>query len=221
MGCVLLLCSVCLGVSLGVLESFGLSILFGTIVAVFLGWLLARCAWRPTLAKWRKEALPISVVVGTVCIVPYASAVQWDLFLFSRRASLEALAKDVVAYGKIRDMSNGLRHRKSLNGKEFDASDSKVGEHVLPALDEALRANGIDPSKYHEFRAKLTAAGLIEFEVKEQYVAFLKDGLLDNLVGVLWVRPNQSPPSLGSTMFNSDLVSLRDMGGGWYVFGTT
>ncbi|MBK8016123.1 MAG: hypothetical protein IPK20_04995 [Betaproteobacteria bacterium] len=187
-GCALLLIVVGLGLYIGLFEWFGISVLLGFIVAVFACWILARCLWRPSLTKFRKDALPIVVLLGTVALLPFANAAQWNLFLFARRASLEALAKDVIAYGKIQQMSDGLRYHKSLNGQAFDASSTKVGEGTFPKLDEVIRNSGIEPAKYHDFRRRLVAAGFSEFEVTDRYVAFVYDGLLDNLVGVLTLR---------------------------------
>ena len=84
-----------------------------------------------------------------------------------------------------------------------------------------LARDAIAAQRYEEFRRRLQDLKLTQFDAKPGYVAFLYDGMLDNLEGYLLVRPGGSPPALRSTLFGATLVSLEPIGDGWYRFTTT
>ena len=81
--------------------------------------------------------------------------------------------------------------------------------------------DGIDQARYEQVRQQLIAMRLIGLERTDAYVAFLHDGMLDNLEGLLYVRPGRTPPALETELFDSMLVRLKPLQGGWYWFATT
>lgn len=148
------------------------------------------------------------------------------VFFESRRARLDRLARDIVAYGQIEQMSDGTRSFKELNHQLVAYSPSDVGagsaaERRSRPLGEVLARDRIAATRYEEFRRRLRDVKLIEFDVKPGYVAFLYDGLVDNLAGYLVVRPGGAPPALRSELFGANLIYLEPLGHGWYRFATT
>ena len=79
--------------------------------------------------------------------------------------------------------------------------------------------NGIDPARYTNFQRRLNDLKLIEFSATREYVAFVRDGLTDNLDGLLYVREGSPLPTELHPL--PRLVALRHLGGNWYRFGTT
>jgi hypothetical protein len=151
---------------------------------------------------------------------------RW-IFFETRRTRLEALARDVVAYGRIEQMTDGFRYYKELNHElvaytpaEIDSANVPGGRARRP-LEQVLAKGGIAPQRYDEFRHRLRDVRLIAFDVRPGYVAFEYDGLIDNLEGYLLVRPGGAPPALRSKLFGADLELLEPLGGGWYRFATS
>src|SRR4029077_8785360 len=179
---------------------------------------------------WRKTALCIGTLVFGVALLlatPSISQAGRFLFFVSRQTQLDGFVRDILAYGRIREMSDGQRYFKQLNGELITYDPSKVtisrdaGTRPIVALDQILERDHIDPVRYAEFRQRLIDLKLIEFEVEDGYVAFLYDGILDNLMGFLYVREGAAPPALDSELFACKLVALRRIRGNWYAFGTT
>ena len=79
----------------------------------------------------------------------------------------------------------------------------------------------IAAQRYDEFRRRLQDVKLIEFTSQPGLVAFLYDGMVDNLYGYLLVQPGGAPPAMHSQLFGAELVRLEPLGGGWYRFATT
>jgi hypothetical protein len=183
--------------------------------------------WRPTWSKMKYAGLCLLLVVGLFASYPQIIMIGNRIFFMSRHNALDAFTKDILRYGKIRSMSDGLRHFKGLNGEliaytteEID-SQEKAGMRQRRPLGEILSRDEIDPKKYEEFRTRLQRLKLIEFEVQPGYVAFLYDGILDNCDGYLVTRNGAGPPSLHTDLFGDDLINLKALGNDWYWFGTT
>ena len=88
-------------------------------------------------------------------------------------------------------------------------------------LDQVLMRDAIAAQRYEEFRGRLRDLKLTQFDAQPGFVAFLYDGMLDNLEGYLLVKPGGSPPAVHSTLFGAQLVRLEPIGDGWYRFVTT
>ena len=84
-----------------------------------------------------------------------------------------------------------------------------------------LARDAIEVKRYEEFRDRLRALKLTQLEAEPEFVAFLYDGMLDNLEGYLVVKPGATPPAIRSTLFGATLISLEPLGDGWYRFATT
>ena len=82
-------------------------------------------------------------------------------------------------------------------------------------------SDDVAEAQYEAFGRKLVDLNLIDFEVHEGFVAFLSGGMLDNLAGFLWVKPGATPPGNRYILFESQLVYLKSLSGGWYRFGTS
>lgn len=186
-------------------------------LAVLTVWLLVG----PSREKLRFVLPAFLTALVVVALLPAVRQLDWPLYLWPRQHELDAFVQDLLTYGRIHEMSDGLRYHKSLNGRHFDASSRVVESPSFPPLVPLLAAEHIEPARYEAFRRRLIRLGFIEVRVTDAYVALLYDGLLDNLHGVLWVRPGSAPPSEGEKLLDTDLVSLRDLGRGWFAFGTT
>ncbi len=174
---------------------------------------------------WAHVALATLIGGGAVVgAFPLAQRVEHARFI-AKRERLDALVRDVLADGRVRSMSDGTRYWKDLNGaalRDVGAPGDTAGpEHARP-LGDVLAAQGIDEATYRRLRAGLLDTGYISFEVTDAYVAFVRDGMLDNVFGVVYVRPGHEPPALdGEFVDATQLVDLRHLGGRWYAFGTT
>jgi hypothetical protein len=148
------------------------------------------------------------------------------LFFETRRGRLESFAHDITTYGRIHQMSDGTRHFKELNGELVAYSPAEVDTAVkgVPPtrpLGEVLARDAIAAQRYDEFRRRLQDVKLIQFDARPGLVAFLYDGLVDNLQGYLLVQPGAAPPPMHSKLFGAELVRLEPLGRGWYKFATT
>ena len=205
----------------------------GLVMAVF--WLpvlalstLAFVLWalvQPTRAKLGVMACGLGVALAFPKWSPYLSDAGRWLFFETRRARLESLAHDVVAYGRIEQMTDGLRYYKELNHQlvAYTATELQRVERgrTRRPLAQVLEDEGISPQRYEEFRARLRDVKLIELEVQPNFIVFEYDGLVDNLEGYLLLRPGGAPPALGAKLLGTDLVLLEPLGGGWYRWATT
>jgi hypothetical protein len=156
-------------------------------------------------------------------IIAASDATYWRL----RQAPLTEFTRDILAYGKISEMSDGDRHYKELNGEliafavvDIDTLTASAFRKTWP-LDHVLARDQITREKYEQYRQRLRELTLIQFQVRPGYVAFLYDGFLDNLDGYLWVRDDARSPALNSELFGTQLIALQELGGGWYRFHTT
>jgi len=190
---------------------------------VVLGW----AVWRPTRSKLFVALLAVATVIGLVAATPLLARAGDHLFFESRRARLDAFTTEILAFGRIRNMSDGLRHHKELNGElvaytpaQVDTSRTLGFRPTVP-LDQVLVRDGIDRAEYEAFRGKLRDLRLIEFEIHPGLVAYWNDGMLDNLEGYLYVVGDGEPPAPRTELFSTMLVALRPLGSGWYWFATT
>ncbi|HEX7090607.1 MAG TPA: hypothetical protein VF192_10775 [Longimicrobiales bacterium] len=181
----------------------------------------------PTKHKLITTAIALSVGVGAIFARGQLTMLGARLFFLTRRAELEAFVSDLLAYGRIWEMCDGKRYFKELNGElityeapPLDASQPTPTRSFLYYRD-VLARDSIDEETYESFRHRLQDIKLISVEVHEQYVAFVYDGMLDNLIGYVYVRSG-NPPSPGVEFVDSTmLVALKSLGRGWYFFATT
>jgi hypothetical protein len=207
--------------------AFGVLLLAVPLLAVSLLVVLGHTLWRPS---WRKTLRCAGVLVAAAAAflaVPYAAAAGNWLFVKSREAALEAFIRDIDGYARIRQMSDGERHFKELNGaliafeirhREMDSGRSQPD--VLP-IETVLARDRIDRARYEDFRRRLIGLRLTEFDATPTYVAFLHGGMLDDLSGLIYVRSGAAPPPMDSPLFKSKLIRLQHVTGNWYWFGTT
>ena len=186
--------------------------------------------WAAWGIRWPKVAVLLLAVVADVGLISGTSflARAGDrLFFESRRSRLDAFAREIVAYGRIHQMSDGLRHFTDLNGQLV--TSSRAGAQATPSsdassaqsLEQVLARDAISAQRYEEFRQRLRDLKVIQFDTQPGYVAFLYDGMVDGQEGYLLVRPGASPPAVRSSLFGELLISLEPLGDGWYRFATT
>jgi len=189
---------------------------------------LAVMVWAAWGIRWQKGVLLLLAVVADVGFISGSSSLGRAgdrLFFESRRARLDAFAHDISAYGRIHQMSDGTRSFTELNDEVVTTSASDVSaESVAPPavpLGRVLARDTIAAPRYEEFRQRLRGLKIIQFDARPGFVAFLYDGMLENLEGYLLVKPGESPPALRSTLFGATLIRLEPLGDGWYRFATT
>jgi hypothetical protein len=208
-----------------VVMALGAAVLIAAGSGLFL---LGQALYERSRQSWLRVAIAALVVLaGYFGITPLSHGVEYAQFTY-RRARLEALVYDVLKDGRVRSMSDARRFFKDLNGIHLrdvgppvDAGSEQGPLDAVP-LSVALARTGIDEPAYRHFRAALLSTGYLEVEVAPGYVAFVEDGMLDNLFGVVYVRPGNTPPPLGSEFVDgTELVALRHLSGPWYSFGTT
>lgn len=185
------------------------------------------------MVNWRLRGLSGVVLVTAVAgLTVFAShplrMASQSLYLLVNRPAMDALVRDVVAFGKIQEMSDGKRYWASLNQMVVvDPILSEGGQpptqepHVFP-LDSVLARDGIARGEYEERRRGLIRTGALSVEVSDDYVALVHDGFLDNLYGYVWLRPGRPVPGIGGPFVeHTQLSSLRALDGRWYFFVTT
>lgn len=188
---------------------------------------LAWTAFRPTGAKAFAALAAAHCGAVAIILLPHAARAGDAVFWWSRRDATNAFVAEIMSYDRIRSMSDGQRYYTELNGELVTYHPRGVdplrglGRPVMP-VEAVLDRYEIDPTVYTTFRKRLIKLHFIEFEVTDDYVAFVYDGFLDSLWGYVWVRPGHNPPAYGSEFIEAtQLVHLRPMGGGWYSFATT
>lgn len=189
---------------------------------------LAVVVWASWGIRWRKAVVLLLAVIADAGLVSGTSALGRAgdrLFFESRRSRLDSFARDIVAYGRIKQMSDGTRQFTELNGDLVagSASDPMMRSVGSPkrTLEQLLARDAIAPQRYEEFRGRLRDLKITQFDVQPEFVAFLYDGMLDNLEGYLLVKPGASPPAMRTSLFGAALMRLEPLGDGWYRFATT
>lgn len=201
-------------------------VLFGTPLMVVSTLVVG--VWAAWGIRRRKVVVLALAVVADVGLIAGTSSLERAgdrLFFESRRSRLDAFARDIVAYGRIHGMSDGLRHFTELNGElvatsASDPATRSPGATTRP-LEQMLARDGIAAHRYDDFLQRLRDLALIEFDDEPAFVAFLYDGMVDGQEGYLLVKPGASPPSMRSTLFGEALIRLEPIGDGWYRFATT
>jgi hypothetical protein len=190
--------------------------------------MLLYAAIKPSWAKAREVVVALAVGAGLLVARPQLSTAGLELFWGVRETQATAFVAELLSYARIREMDTGDRHFKELNGELVAYSPAQVDtQHVhglrptLP-LQSVLQRDAIDPRIYEMFRQRLRSLGFIHVEVHDEYIAFVRDGMLDNLYGFVWIPPGHKTPELGSEFVSeTQLVLLRPLGGHWYFFATT
>ena len=183
--------------------------------------------WAAWGIRWPKVVVLLLVVVTDLGLIFGTSSLERAgdrLFFESRRSRLDAFAREIVEYGRIHQMSDGLRHFTELNGQLVAASPAEltVGSRgSTRLLEQVLARDAIAKQRYDDFRQRLRDVAVIEFDVRPGYVAFLYYGMVDGQEGYLLVQPGASPPEMRETLFGAALIRLEPIGDGWYRFATT
>ena len=85
--------------------------------------------WAAWGIRWRKVVVLLLAVVADVGLISGTSSLERAgdrLFFETRRSRLDAFARDIADYGRIHQMSDGLRHFTELNGQLVAASPSEL-----------------------------------------------------------------------------------------------
>jgi len=190
--------------------------------------MLLYAAIKPSWAKAREVVVGLAAGMALLVAQPQLRTAGLEFFWGVRNAQATAFVAELLSYARIREMDTGDRHFKELNGELVAYSAAQVDtQHVdglrptLP-IQSVLQRDGIDPRVYEMFRQRLRSLGFIHVEVHDDYIAFVRDGMLDNLYGFVWIRPGHRAPKLGSEFVDeTQLVLLRPVGGHWHFSATT
>ena len=188
---------------------------------------LAIMVWAAWPIRWPKVVVLVLAVVADIALISGHATLSRAgdrLFFETRRSKLEALARDIRAYGRIRQMNDGARAFTELNC-ELVAAVGNASPATAPAprhpIEQVLARDDIAASRYDEFRRRLHDLKITQFDAKPGFVAFLYDGMLDELEGYLLVQPGGSPPAVRSPLFGASVIRVEPLGDGWYRFATT
>lgn len=184
--------------------------------------------WAAWGIRGRKVVVLLLAVVADVGLISGTTSLERAgdrLFFESRRSRLDDFARDIVRYGRIYQMSDGLRAFTELNGQIVAASapatTTRSGSSMTVSLQRALARDEIAARRYEDFRQRLRDLAIIQFEAEAGYVAFLYDGMVDGQEGYLLVKPGASSPPMRTTLFGAALIRLEPIGDGWFRFATT
>jgi len=183
---------------------------------------------KPSWTKAREVVIAFAVGAGLLIAEPQLRTAGLELYWALREAQANEFVAELLSYARIREMDSGDRYFKELNGDliAYEAAqvDTRHVDGLRPTLpvQTVLRRDGIDPRVYELFRQRLRSLGFIHVEVRDDYVAFVRDGILDNVYGFVWIRPGHHAPAAGSAFVDeTELVLLRPLGGHWHFFATT
>ena len=185
-------------------------------------------AIRPRWAKTREAFVVLGLGAALLAADAPLHTMGISLFWGARETDANAFVAELLSYDRIREMDTGDRFFKELNGELVAFSPTQVDTQPVDGLrptvpvQRVLKRDGIDPRVYEAFRQRLRRLGFYNVYVSDDYVAFVRDGILDNLYGFVWIRPARSQPTVGAEFVEeTQLVVLRPIHGRWYFFATT
>lgn len=144
------------------------------------------------------------------------------LFFKSREQKLTVLITQIQAYGRIKEMSDGLRYWKTINGTAVEQDSSKIGKesdlNKKYLLDDILRRDKIDKSHYNSFKDALIHLNLISFTtLPDGTISFTIDGFLDNCQGIAYSATGNHPARNDC----GDVIRWVKISENWYSWGST
>lgn len=179
------------------------------------------------LARRFKKNWIILIAVSTVLLFFFSYGIQLQIadaiYFKFREKQLRSLVSEIKDYGKIVEMTDGLRYWKSINNisveadmKDVDTISDGLSEKKY-LLNDVLKRKGIDRKIYERFRQRLIATGFISFTVLEDgSISFTMDGMLDNCYGISYSESGTHPK------FNDcgDIVRWEKISDNWYAWGS-
>ena len=203
----------------------------GALVALGCGaGILVRAFQRPERDTVALALVATAVLGAAYMTVGAARDAVGDLRFRWKRDTLESVVREALANPRIETISAGGRYYKFINwtavrglGPPLPQGGEPPGPPEAHLASEVLAREGISHDTYRAIRSGLLGAGYLSVTVREEYVLFIEDGMLDNEYGVLWVRPGHQPPAVGPPADARFLyfVVMRPLGDGWYEFVTT
>jgi len=106
---------------------------------------LAVIVWAAWGIRRRKVVVLVLAVIADVCFVsgtPTLTRAGDRLFFESRRSRLETFSRDIVAYGRIRQMSDGTRSFTELNGEVVSSGNARSLYWTMPQQLAHATSNG-------------------------------------------------------------------------------
>jgi hypothetical protein len=175
-----------------------------------------------------KKSWIITIAAGTLVVFFFTYSMQLQLadaiYFKIREKQIRSLAFDIKRYGKIVEMTNGLRYWKSINNtfierdiKDVETISNGFGEQKY-LLDDVLNSKGIDKKIYEQLRQRLIETGFISFIVlNDGSISFTMDGMLDNCYGISYSETGGHPK------FNDcgEIIRWVKISDNWYAWGTT
>ena len=203
----------------------------GALVALGCGAELLVRAFQSPGRNTATLAMVAAAILGAAYVtVGAANDAVGDLRFRWKRDTLESVVREALANPRVEKISAGGRYYKFINetavrglGPPLPQGGEPPGPPEAHLASEVLAREGISPDTYRAIRAGLLGAGYLSVTVREEYVLFIEDGMLDNEYGVLWVRPGHQPPALGppADPYFLYFIVMRPLGDGWYEFETT
>ena len=164
-------------------------------------------------------AVAVFVVVWIPACNPGLLGSVNDRAYFAHRASgLEQLDARIVQLGQIREMSDGQRYWKSVNGIAYRGETENPPEAI--PLQAVLDSAGVSAESFEDLRQRMIRLGVSSFESDTERTGYLIDGFLDNCIGFLSVRSGREP-KIGDFAPRGRIVSLTRLAPGWYLYRTT
>lgn len=183
------------------------------------GW----AALRRSPAHWRLLRLAGWTTLAAIVAVPVVDrAGSYAWFRWHDEPRLDALVAALAAEPRLRSFGAGTRYYTDLNGRLVRHPDQDDAPPDAMPLDRGLALEGISRERYDRVRARLLESGYLSVAPQDGFLVIVKDGMLDNVHGVIHVPPGVSPPAIGTGIAGEGrLVGLRHLRGRWYAFATT
>lgn len=143
------------------------------------------------------------------------------VFYKQREESLNQFALEIKKYGKIREMTDGKRSRKTINDSLYEFTEKEVLNQYSPVVylyKDLLEKLKVDEQVHIKFRDKLTENDFMSFETfKDGTISFTIGGMLDNCYGFAYSETGEQPMSNGC----GRIIRWEKVQGNWYRWGTT
>jgi hypothetical protein len=138
------------------------------------------------------------------------------VFFRLREKQLNEFVVEIRKYKKIHEMSDGLRHWKSINDHfvEFNRHEIDTTMHQY-FVDDILQSEHIDKDIYENFRQRLINADLVSFSVEtDGAISFLIEGFLDSSTGLTYSETGTIPRG----NYRGGITHWVHVGYNWYVY---
>ncbi|REA56141.1 hypothetical protein DSL64_27340 [Dyadobacter luteus] len=181
--------------------------------------------WQTETLKQLKKYYGLTALVA-IClfVITYGYQIwlsEW-IFFKLRQEKLTVMVDQIQRYGKVTEMSDGMRYWKTINGQPVGMDSSEVNNTLESdskhLLDDVLKQEGVDRAFYDRIRNTLIEVNLIGFIVlPDGTISFTMDGMLDNCFGIAFSETGKQPADNDC----GEVVRWVKISDNWYAWGTT